>query len=81
MTEQVQAVVKPGQDAGEAYKARQAAMDTIEKKSLEKPGCAAMSSRCFGGGKYHLYRFKKYTDVRLVWSPGKRHRVLRRRCG
>ena len=23
----------------------------------------------FGGAKYHLYRYKKYTDVRLVWAP------------
>ena len=23
----------------------------------------------YGGAKYHLYRYKKYTDVRLVWAP------------
>ena len=23
----------------------------------------------FQGGKYHLYRFKKYTEVRLVFAP------------
>ena len=23
----------------------------------------------YGGGKYHLYQYKKYTDVRLVWAP------------
>ena len=23
----------------------------------------------YGGGRYHLYQYKKYTDVRLVWSP------------
>jgi hypothetical protein len=56
-------------DANEAYKARQAAMAAIEKQSLEETGLRSDVITLYGGAKYHLYRFKKYTDVRLVWAP------------
>src|SRR5262245_52641276 len=68
-TDQVNAAVKPGLDAGEAYNARQAAMEKIEKESLDKTGLRSDVVTLFGGAKYHLYRYKKYTDVRLVWAP------------
>jgi hypothetical protein len=69
VTDQVSTAVKPGLDAGEAYKARQAAMEKIEKESLDKTGLRSDVVTLYGGAKYHLYRYKKYTDVRLVWAP------------
>jgi len=69
VTDQVDAPVTPGMDANEAYKARQAAMEEIEQKSLKETGLRSDVITLFGGAKYHLYRYKKYTDVRLVWSP------------
>ena len=42
---------------------------TIEKESLDKTGLRSDVVTLFGGAKYHLYRYKKYTDVRLVWAP------------
>jgi hypothetical protein len=69
VTDEVNAAVNDDMDANEAYKARQAAMATIEKKSLDETGLRSDVITLFGGAKYHLYRFKKYTDVRLVWSP------------
>jgi hypothetical protein len=59
----------PSMDANEAYKARQAAMARIEQESLEKTGLRSDVVTLYGGAKYHLYRYKKYTDVRLVWAP------------
>ena len=56
-------------DANDAYKARLAAMEKIEKQSLEETGLRSDVVTLFGGAKYHLYRYKKYTDVRLVWAP------------
>jgi hypothetical protein len=41
----------------------------IEQKSLDATGLRSDVVTLFGGGKYHLYRYKKYTDVRLVFSP------------
>ena len=69
VTDQINAVVNDDMDANEAYKARQAAMATLEKKSLDETGLRSDVITLYGGAKYHLYRFKKYTDVRLVWSP------------
>jgi hypothetical protein len=69
VTNQVNAAVEGGLDANEAYKARLAAMEKIEKKSLDETGLRSDVVTLYGGAKYHLYRYKKYTDVRLVWAP------------
>lgn len=69
VTAQVNEVVKPGMDAGEASKARRAAMSRIEQQSKEKSGLRSDVVTLYGGGRYHLYRYKQYTDVRLVWAP------------
>lgn len=69
VTEQVNASVKTSMDAGEASKARQAAMARIEQQSKESTGLRSDVVTLYGGGRYHLYRYKQYTDVRLVWAP------------
>ncbi len=69
VTARVNAAVKPDLAPQEAAKARQAVMATIEKESLDKTGLRSDVVTLFGGGRYHLYRYKKYTDVRLVWAP------------
>jgi Peptidase S46 len=71
VTQQVNAAVKPGMDAGAAEKARRAAMNGIEQTSLEKTRQRSDVVTLFQGGQYHLYRYKKYTDVRLVFAPEK----------
>ena len=50
-------------------KARRAVMAEIEKESLDKTALRSDVVTLFGGARYHLYRYKKYTDVRLVWAP------------
>lgn len=69
VTEKVNAAVKPGLSAADAFAARRAAMSTIEKESLEQTGLRSDVVTLYQGGRYHLYRFKKYTDVRLVFAP------------
>lgn len=69
VTERVKGVVKEGMSADEAFAARRAVMAEIEKESMDKTGMRSDVVTLFQGGKYHLYQFKKYTDVRLVWAP------------
>jgi hypothetical protein len=69
VTERVQAAVKPNAPVAEAAKQRRAVISEIEKESLEKTGYRSDVVTLFGGARYHLYRYKKYTDVRLVWAP------------
>jgi hypothetical protein len=69
VTARVQAAVKPGMSPEQAFAARRAVMAEIEKESLDKTGLRSDVITLYQGGAYHLYRFKKYTDVRLVFAP------------
>ena len=69
VTERVNAAVKPGASPADAQTARRAVMNTIEQESQEKTGLRSDVVTLYQGGRYHLYRFKKYTDVRLVFAP------------
>ncbi|MCY2986751.1 MAG: S46 family peptidase [Planctomycetota bacterium] len=69
VTARINAAVKPALAPAEAAKARQAAMNTVEKESTDKTGLRSDVVTLYQGGLYHLYRFKKYTDVRLVFAP------------
>src|SRR5262249_20746038 len=71
MTDRVNAAVKPGTDAAAAFQARRAVINTIEKESFDKTQLRSDVVTLFQGGRYHLYRYKKYTDVRLVFAPEK----------
>jgi len=69
VTDRVNAAVKPDLPPEQAFAARRAAMAAIEKESLDKTGLRSDVITLYQGGQYHLYRFKKYTDVRLVFAP------------
>jgi len=69
VTARVQAAVTPGMDTPAAFAARRRVMAEIEKESLEATGLRSDVVTLHQGGRYHLYRAKKYTDVRLVFAP------------
>ncbi|MFM7554403.1 MAG: S46 family peptidase, partial [Verrucomicrobiota bacterium] len=69
VTARVSAAVPAGMSPDEASKARRAVMAAIEKESLDATGFRSDVVTLYQGGAYHLYRFKKYTDVRLVFAP------------
>lgn len=69
VTGRVKGVVIPGMNPTEALAARRAVSAAIEKESQEKTGLRSDVIPLYQGGAYHLYRFKRYTDVRLVFAP------------
>src|SRR5262245_22123156 len=71
VTERVNEAVKPGQSPADAQLARRAVINTIEKEAFDKSGLRSDVVTLFQGGQYHLYQFKKYTDIRLVFAPEK----------
>lgn len=69
MTAKVNEAVKPGMSSAETLAARRAAIAAIEKESQDKTGLEAEMVTLYQGGQYHLYLYKKFTDVRLVFAP------------
>ena len=56
-------------DDAKAGQVRRKAMAEIEKEATEKNGLRNDVVTLYQGGQYHLYTYKKYTDVRLVFAP------------
>ena len=69
VTTRVTAGVTAGLDDAAAERARRKAMAEIEKESTDKTGLRSDVVTLYQGGQYHLYTYKKYTDVRLVFAP------------
>jgi len=71
VTDKVNSAVKPGMSAADAQQARRAIMNTIEKRGLDETGLRSDVVTLYQGGQYHLYQYKRYTDIRLVFAPEK----------
>lgn len=69
VTDRVQAALKNSKNAEAEFAARKAAIAAIERESQEKTGLRSDVVTLYQGGEYWLYRYKKYTDVRLVFAP------------
>jgi Peptidase S46 len=69
VTARVNGAVKPNSTDAEAFKAKTAEIAKIEAESLKATGLRSDVVPLYQGGQYNLYRYKKYTDVRLVFVP------------
>jgi hypothetical protein len=69
VTARVQGAVKQGASDKEANEQRRAAMAAIEKESTDTTKLKSDVVTLYAGGEYWVYRYKKYTDVRLVFAP------------
>ncbi len=69
VTAQVNAGVKPGMTDAQVLEAQKAEQAKLEKDCNEKTGLRCNTITLYAGGEYDLYKYKKYTDVRLVVAP------------
>src|SRR5437660_1890066 len=69
VTTRVNGAVKPGMTNDQASSARSSVIAAIEKESKDKTGLRSDVVMLYQGGAYHLYRYKRYDDVRLVFAP------------
>lgn len=69
VTERLNAAIDPKASPDEASKSRRKMIAEIEQESDEESGLRSEVVTLFQGGAYHLYRYQRYTDVRLVFAP------------
>jgi hypothetical protein len=69
ITSRVNGSVKPGMSDADAFASRRAEISAIEGESTKATGLRSDVVTLYQGGQYNLYRYKKYTDVRLVFVP------------
>ncbi len=69
VTPRVEAAVKGAKSAEEEFAARKKAIAEIENESTKKTGLRSDVVTLYNGAEYWLYRYKKYTDIRIVFAP------------
>jgi hypothetical protein len=69
VTARVLGAIKPQMNPKEALDARRAITAEIARESTEKTGLRSDIVSLYNGSEYWLYRYRKYTDVRLVMAP------------
>ncbi|MBK9167018.1 MAG: S46 family peptidase [Bryobacterales bacterium] len=69
VTAEVKAVEKPGMSPAEMNAARREEMARLEKECATRTGNRCDVVTLYSGGRYDLYEYKKFTDVRLVFAP------------
>ncbi len=69
VTARVTGAVKSGVSDAQAFAARLAEIAAIEAESTKATGLRSDVITLYQGAQYNLYRYKKYTDVRLVFVP------------
>ena len=69
VTARVQDALKGARNAEQEFAKRKDAITAIERESQEKTGFRSDVVTLYQGGEYWLYRYMKYTDVRIVFAP------------
>lgn len=68
VTSKVLEAEKPEMASAEASEAREKIISSLEKECSEKTGLLCSVVNLYSGGMYHLYKYKVYTDIRLVFA-------------
>jgi hypothetical protein len=72
VTPQVQGAAKPTMNAAAAGQAQREMMSQLESDCARNSGLRCEVVTFYAGGLYQLYKYKRYTDVRLVFVPEER---------
>jgi Peptidase S46 len=71
VTARVNGAIKPEMNPAQARAARRDEIAKIQKESTEKTGLRSDVVSFYQGSELWLYRYKKYTDVRIAFAPEK----------
>ncbi len=72
VTAEVEKAVPAGTPAADAFKLRTSKIAAMEKAAADpEKKVRADVVTLYAGGQYHLYTFKKYEDIRIVFAPEK----------
>lgn len=71
VTRRVNSAVTADMNANQAALARRAEINKIEKEAATETGFKPQVVTLYGGGAYHLYQYKNYKEVKLVFAPEK----------
>ncbi|MBZ5602787.1 MAG: S46 family peptidase [Acidobacteriia bacterium] len=69
VTARIEAATKAAKSPEEEFAARRKTIAEIEADSTKKTGLRSDVVTLYNGGEYWLYRYKKYTDIRIVFAP------------
>lgn len=69
VTDEVQKAIDKGSTEEEKVKNEENAIAEIQAREIDSTGLKVKVTRLFHGGKYSLYGYKTYKDVRLVFTP------------
>jgi hypothetical protein len=69
VTAKVKAAAKENAPAAQALELRNAASAKLEHECADKNGTRCSVVKLFSGGRYDLYQYKVYGDIRLVFAP------------
>lgn len=69
VTAKINSAVEKSMSTADANTARRKMISTVEKECEDKTKLDCQVVTLYKGGRYHLYQYKRYTDVRLVMAP------------
>ncbi len=71
VTGRIRAAAGPELTPAARFEAQRKAMTRLEQESQAATGLRSQVVTLYRGARYHLYRYKRYDDVRLVMAPEK----------
>ena len=69
VTERINNAATPGMPAAEAHAVRHAMISTVEREAEDATGLDCQVVTLFWGERFHLYQYKRFIDVRIVFAP------------